>query len=88
MSDDTNLQVHFTVEKGRRDSDRIVQDCLDGLVPLLHHKFVQVDGKLYQMVVVAQEGKIMFDIRDLPGFDHVEFVIKKTGWGLKIEGEA
>lgn len=84
--DDFETQAHFGMEKGRRDSDRLMEDCFVGLISLLHDQFVQVDGKQYQMKVISKpdSDKIMFDIRDLPGFDHVEFVIKKTGWGRGI----
>lgn len=82
MPSDFDTEVHFTLEKGKRDSDRMVQDCLDGLTLLLHDQYVQVQGKGYRVAIVASKnGRIMFDIRDLPGFDHIEFCIEKTGWG-------
>lgn len=86
MDKETEAQVHFQMESGKRQSDRMVEDCFVGLVSLLHDQYVQVDGKPYQMKVVSKpdSDKILFDIRDLPGFDHIEFVIKKTGWGRGI----
>lgn len=86
MISDFDTQAHFAMEKGKRDSDRIVEDCFAGLISLLHDQWVQVDGKLYQIKVVSKPNseKIMFDIRNLPGFDHIEFVTKKTGWGRAL----
>lgn len=86
IDEETKAEIHFQTESGRRQSDRLVEDCFVGLISLLHDQFVQIDGKQYQMKVISKpdDDKIMFDIRDLPGFDHIEFVIKKTGWGRGI----
>lgn len=81
--DDFETQAHFAMQKFRRDSDRMVEDCFVGLIALLHKAWVQIDGKQYQVEVISKPDsqKIMFDVRDLPGFDHIEFCIEKTGWG-------
>jgi hypothetical protein len=82
---DFETQAHFAMEKGKRDSDRLVQDCLDGLARLLHEQLVGVDDKLYRMKVIGKNGgKIMLDINGLPGFDHIEFTVEKTGWGRDL----
>jgi hypothetical protein len=83
MNED-EARIHFQMESGQRQSDRLVQDCLDGLTMLLHKQYVQVNGKGYPVKVVAADGRIMFDIRGLPGFDHIEFIIEKTGWGRGV----
>jgi hypothetical protein len=82
--DDLETQAMFGIRKGQRESDRLVQDCLDGLTLLLHDKYVQINGKGYPVKVIAGEGRIMFDIRNLPSFDHVEFTLEKTGWGRGV----
>lgn len=79
-----NEQADFALRKGKRDSDRLVDDCLVGLAALLQGTFVQVDGKEYPIKVIGQERRLMFDIEGLPGFDHVEFTIEKTGWGMQL----
>jgi hypothetical protein len=79
-----NEQIHFAMQKGKRDSDRLVEECYIGLAGLLHGTYVQIDGNGYLIKVLAHEGKVMFDIKNLPGFDHVEFVITKTGWGKQL----
>lgn len=90
MSVGHELQGKLAIEKGRRDSERLMQDCFDGLSLLLHDQHVQVNGKGYPIKVINHNGKLMFDIRDLLGFDHVEFTVEQTGWGRlvnQIEGD-
>lgn len=77
-------QAYFALEKGKRDSDRLVEDCLAGLALLLNDTFVQVNGRMYPIKVIGREGRIMLDIKNLPGFDHIEFTIEKTGWGTVL----
>lgn len=80
-----DARAHFEMSSGQRQSDLLVQDCLDGLTALLHGQYLQVQGKLYRVKILStQENKILFDIKDLPGFDHIEFCITKTGWGRGV----
>lgn len=82
--DDTEATLHFQADSGERQSDRLVADCLVGISGLLHGHYVQVDGKQYKIKVLTHEEKVMFDIQGLPGFDHIEFVVEKTGWGRGV----
>lgn len=84
MDKETEAQVHFQMESGKRQSDRLVGECFVSLSGLLHGTYVQIDGKQYKIKVLTHKGKLMFDIMDLPGFDHVEFCIEKTGWGRNV----
>lgn len=84
MDKETETQLHFLTSSGERQSDRLVADCLVGLASFLHGHYVQVDGKRYKMKVLTHDEKVMFDIEGLPGFDHIEFVITKTGWGRGV----
>lgn len=81
---ETEATLHFHTESGRNQSNRLMQECFVGLSGLLHGTYMQIDGKQYKIKVLTHEGKLMFDIMDLPGFDHVEFVIEKTGWGRGV----
>lgn len=85
MDKETETQIHFQMESGKNQSDRLVHECLIGLAGLLHNQYVQVDGKQYKIEVIKQVGSVMFDIKDLPGFDHIEFNIEKTGWGRGVK---
>ncbi len=81
---ENDAQTHFQMESGKRHSDRMVEDCFVGIALLLTGRHVQVDGKAYPIKLLKAEGKLMFDIMGLPGFDHVEFCIEKTGWGREV----
>lgn len=84
MDKETEVQLHFLTSTGERQAERLIEDCYVGLTNLLHEKYVQIDGKQYKMRVLTHEGKVMFDIENMPGFDHVEFCIKNTGWGRGV----
>lgn len=84
MDKETEATLHFHTASGEQQSNRLVADCLVGLIALLHDKYVQVDGKQYKMKVLSHDEKVIFDIQKLPGFEHIEFVIKKTGWGRGV----
>lgn len=86
MMDDFETQTHFAAEKGKRDTDRLVTECLTALAALLDGKTVTIGGKECSVVTLKShlKGKpyLMFDIRgDISGYDHIEFTAKKTGWG-------
>lgn len=87
MASDFEIQSHFALEKGRRDSDRMVEECFSKIGQLLTGQNVEVAGRKGRLVVFG--GKIgehlMFDIRFETGSpDHIEFTIRKTGWGGAI----
>lgn len=84
MDKELETQAHFLIESGNRKSERLVEDCFTGLCRLLHKQWVQVDGKMHQIKVIGSGTRITFDIMDLPGFDHVEFTVTKTGWGHAV----
>jgi len=85
MSIEDEAKVHFQLSTGKRQSDLLIQDCFDGLTALLQGQYVQVKGKSYRIKILSMKNeKILFDIEYLPGFDHVEFCITKTGWGRGV----
>lgn len=84
MDKETGAQIHFQMESGKNQSDRMVQDCLDGLAAHLDSSYVTVGDNIGVMKIVNKEGRIMLDIKGLPGFDHIEFTIEKTGWGRDV----
>lgn len=81
---ENDAQIHFQMESGKRQSDRMVEDCFAGIALLLTGRHVQVDGKAYPIKLLKTDDKLMFDIVGLPGFDHVEFCVEKTGWGREV----
>ena len=86
MNDDFTTQVDFAAQKGIRDTDRLVTECLMAIAPLLDGKTVRIEDKDCAVVCLKahEKGKpyLMFDIRD-PNetYDHIEFTVNKTGWG-------
>jgi len=82
-------RIHFELESGKNQSDRMVYAVLGALAKHLDNHII-VDGNMYDIRVLGApterngEISLMFDVKDLPGFDHIEFTIKKTGWGRNV----
>lgn len=80
-------QVHFRIEKGRRDSARVAEKFLNALRDDLVGREIEIDGekvkiKLFSDVKKDEEsGKPEFGFDIVGTFGHVEFFVKQTGWG-------
>lgn len=73
--------TNFHLPKGKRDSDRLEADIVKLLVDKLEGQTIVFEGKECQL---KRFGNIGVDVLGIEGFDHVEFCIKKTGWGRNI----
>lgn len=84
MPSDFEAQAHFAMEKGKRDSDRMAEECFSKIASLLTGQNVTIAGRKGRLVGIGgKTGEyLMFDIRFETGSpDHIEFTIRKTGWG-------
>lgn len=93
MPSDFETQAHFATQKGKRDSDRLAEECFSKIASLLTGHDVTIAGREGRLVVLGgKTGEhLMFDVRFETGSpDHIEFTVRKTGWGgalNEIEGE-
>lgn len=84
-------QSHFAMEKGKRDSDRLVEECFSSVASLLTGHDVTIAGRKGRLVVLGgKTGEyLMVDIRFETGSpDHIEFTVRKTGWGGALSSQS
>lgn len=81
----------FLLKHGDNTTQRIAPDILEALHEHLS-KGILYKGKIYQVKKLGEidldsDGycRLLFDIKDIEGFDHIEFSIRKTGWGRALE---
>jgi hypothetical protein len=94
MSDNLPPENEFLVKHGRNTTDRMAAGLLEAIADMLPG-FLYYNGKKCRMKLLevndnkgigtdAETGEFVlrFDIIDPDeNFDHVEFAIRKTGWG-------
>ncbi len=77
MSVDQTLEVNLIFNKAKNEIARIRENL-----------FVTIGGILTSnpniKILSIDNEKILFDVFNIDGFDHVEFKITQTGWGKKI----
>lgn len=83
-------QANFALKKGRNTSDRLVPDIMKALMEAINKTTIEYEGTK-QLKTLGTEIKqnddgdwyLTFDVIEPgEGFDHIEFTIKKTGWGM------
>ena len=80
-------QIHFMIEKGRRDSARIAEKILAVLKNEIVDRTIKVDGEDVHLKLFidirkddqTEKPEFAFDAKGT--FGHIEFFIKQTGWG-------
>lgn len=86
-----NERIVFARKQGENITNRIAQDCLVGIQELLRTKCVKINGKLCKVKLHGTPRKrdgqwqIMLDvINPCNEIDHIEFIIRNTGWGMDL----
>lgn len=92
MDKDLEATANFAIQKGKRDSDRLVEECLKAIARKLNGQRIRVNGR---ECVIKQLGDIkernehglslMFDVKKPGnGLAHIEFSVRKTGWEMNL----
>lgn len=85
MNKDLEIQANFAIEKGKRETDRLISDCLKEIRCALEGKEISLRGRLCKLKALSKDDnfeKLVFDVLNPSDtYDHIEFTIKKTGWG-------
>lgn len=93
---DAKVQANFALAKGKRDSDRLVEECLKAIQRLLEDKKVIINGRECHIRHFSgpkqkDDGTWFygFDIKK-PGenLSHIEFSVTKIGWEMDLTGES
>lgn len=79
-------EIDFIIKHGNNTSNRLVPELLkaigeklsDGIT--LHGQNLRVKPLCDP---IERDGQyiLLFDVKEVAGFDHIEFKIMKTGWG-------
>lgn len=99
MDVDLETTREFALRKGRNVSNRLVEEILLAVSEqLIHGRTIRLGDRNVIVTVVAGTGvgkrgedetaSLLFDVR-IPGhgFDHIEFKVSKTGWGMSQQEE-
>jgi len=70
------------IEKAQREAARVSKELFRRLADYLDGKEISRDIKV--SVLCVRENNILFDLRGVDGFDHIEFKIEQTGFGRWI----
>lgn len=73
--------VSFHIPQGSRETDRLEPELVKALVDCLDGQSFTYAGKECKIRRFANKG---VDVLGVEGFDHIEFCIKKTGWGREV----
>ena len=71
---------------GENTSDRLVPELLKAIGKKLSEGIV-LNGQTFLVKPLCEpterdgQYNLLFDVKDIAGFDHIEFKITKTGWG-------
>lgn len=82
----------FILKHGSRTTDRMVPDLLSAVRSKFDGAEINYNGKSCQIKCLGEpyqggdgEWKMLFDVKNPDEtFDHVEFLITKTGWGRSL----
>lgn len=69
--------IHFIMKNGDNTSGRIAGDVIKAVVETLVKNGVEIDGVVHRVAPFSECG---FDVKDVRGFNLIEFKITKTGW--------
>lgn len=77
-------ETRFLIKHGTNISDRVVNDLYNAIAEFLNGKEIPFIGQSIKLKVLGDVSRtdreyLIFDVRDIDGFDHIEFTIKKTG---------
>lgn len=79
-------EISFVMKHGRNTSDRLVPELLKAIGEKLSEGII-LNGQLLKVEPLCEpterdgQYSLLFDVKEIAGFDHIEFKITKTGWG-------
>ncbi len=79
---DQSIEAQMHIEKAQREAARVSKELFRRLADYLDGKEISRDIKV--SVLCVRENNILFDLRGVDGFDHIEFKIEQTGFGRWI----
>jgi len=79
---DTTNQADFIIKKSNREIELFRKILFDKLCKKLDG--MDIEG-ITVSVLSMDSDKILFDMRGVEGFDHIEFKITQTGWGRSVK---
>jgi hypothetical protein len=82
----------FALKHGSNTTDRITPDLLKAIMETLANHGVVYNGDVRYCIPLGVgvdtdpdgEWRLLFDIKGVDGFDHIEFKVTKTGWGKNV----
>lgn len=92
MTDNIEQPIEILVSHAQRTSDRVTNEILLAISECIRGKELHLNGQTLTLKPLGETGvgvrngelSLLFDVKHVEGFDHIEFKIVKTGWGKSV----
>lgn len=93
LTSSEEAKAEFALKHGKNSTDRMTPELLRAIGDLICTSRITYEERSLKMLVVGRglsqdengDWLLMFDVKKPDDtFDHVEFTIRKTGWGRRL----